>query len=92
MITLSLIHKYFEFIKSGKKTIEGRINTPKFANIKKEDLITFISNQTKVRANPATQQIIQHQMKDNRYRNGANGAFEELRKWRCKSRGDGQRR
>lgn len=46
MLNLSLIHTYFEFIKSGRKTIEGRINTPKFENLKPGDKIIFTSHQT----------------------------------------------
>lgn len=39
--------EYFNYIKSGKKTVEGRINTGKFATFKKGDRLKFLtSNET----------------------------------------------
>lgn len=34
---------WFSFIRKGIKTVEGRKNSPKYKNIKKGDLIEFIS-------------------------------------------------
>jgi len=45
-IKLSLMHKYFESIKSGEKTIEGRLNKNKYHNLKINDEIKFKSNKT----------------------------------------------
>lgn len=41
MINLSLKRKYFEAIKFGKKTVEGRLNGPKFKNLLSGDFISF---------------------------------------------------
>ncbi|MBD3273460.1 ASCH domain-containing protein [Candidatus Dependentiae bacterium] len=46
IIKLSLMHKYFENIKSGKKTIEGRLNKEKYQKLKINDKIEFKSNKT----------------------------------------------
>lgn len=34
MLELTLLPKYFEYIKSKVKTVEGRVNTDKFKKIK----------------------------------------------------------
>jgi ASC-1-like (ASCH) protein len=49
MLTLSVQKIYFDAIVDGIKTVEGRINTPKFKTLKPLDYITFIepdSNET----------------------------------------------
>jgi len=46
MLNLSLKHEYFDAIQSGLKTVEGRINSSKFKDLKIEDLISFASTRT----------------------------------------------
>jgi len=46
MIILSLRPIYFDFIKSGKKTIEGRINSDKFKDLKIGDKLIFTTDHT----------------------------------------------
>jgi ASC-1-like (ASCH) protein len=46
MIMLSLMPCYFELIKSGKKTVEGRIYTPKFEKLAQGDHTVFVKNGT----------------------------------------------
>jgi ASC-1-like (ASCH) protein len=41
MISLSLRKEYFDGIKTGLKTVEGRLNNQKFIGLKSEDLINF---------------------------------------------------
>lgn len=43
---LNLHPHYFDLIKAGKKTVEGRIATEKFNNIQIGDLIVFINSLT----------------------------------------------
>ena len=45
-LELHLQEPYFSLIKEGKKTIEVRLNKPKFHNLKKGDQITFNGNLT----------------------------------------------
>ena len=47
MINISIQQKYFDAIKSGRKTVEGRLNSTKFQNLKVAMPITFISTTTK---------------------------------------------
>ncbi len=44
--TLNLQPTYFDLIKSGQKTVEGRIATEKFHHIQIGDSLVFINNQT----------------------------------------------
>jgi len=46
MLQLSLQQKYFDDIKSGIKTAEGRCNSSKFENIVVGDQISFVCVQT----------------------------------------------
>lgn len=46
MLTLSVQQKYFEAIKDGTKTVEGRLNSPKFKDLKPNMHITFMCVQT----------------------------------------------
>ena len=43
MLTLSLKKKYFDAIKAGIKTVEGRLNSPKFKDLKPGMNIVFKS-------------------------------------------------
>lgn len=62
MITLSLLPQYFDLIASGKKTVEGRINTEKFAALKIGDGIAFTRGHTEKRLVCAVKSI--HRYKD----------------------------
>jgi ASC-1-like (ASCH) protein len=46
MISLFLLHQYFELIRLGLKTVEGRIDTKKFEVLQPGDKISFTSTQT----------------------------------------------
>ena len=46
MLTLSVQQKYFDAIKAGTKTVEGRLNSPKFQDLKPNMHITFTCVQT----------------------------------------------
>lgn len=36
--------KYLEFIKNSQKTVEGRVNKPKYTHIQRGDIIEFVSS------------------------------------------------
>ena len=40
---------WFEFIREGKKTIEGRLNKGKFKDMKIGDIISFVNDANKVK-------------------------------------------
>lgn len=46
MLNLTLNQQYFNAIKSGVKTVEGRINKPKFHDLKPGDPISFTCQET----------------------------------------------
>ena len=46
MVSLSVKNIYFDAIKSGKKTVEGRINTPKYQALAVGDQIAFLKEKT----------------------------------------------
>ncbi len=46
MLNLSLRQQYFDAIKSGLKTVEGRLNSPKFKDLKPGMNISFTSVNT----------------------------------------------
>lgn len=46
MLTLSLHKTYFDAIKIGLKTVEGRLNTPKFKNLEPNMQIIFKSTES----------------------------------------------
>jgi ASC-1-like (ASCH) protein len=48
IIEVTLKNKYLEYIKSGKKTVEVRINSGQFRNIKVGDKIKFFSRSNEV--------------------------------------------
>lgn len=41
---INVSHPWFDYIKLGKKTIEGRLNKGIFSQIKKDDIIKFVNN------------------------------------------------
>jgi len=46
MLNLVVKQVYFDAIKAGLKTVEGRLNSPKFKDLKFGDLITFTCHET----------------------------------------------
>lgn len=44
MLELSLMPCYFELVKSGKKTVEGRVDTHKFKTLVPGETVIFIKN------------------------------------------------
>jgi len=49
-LTLHVVKKYFSFIVSGHKTVEGRIAKEKFINLNKGDRLKFVSNDKEIDA------------------------------------------
>jgi ASC-1-like (ASCH) protein len=45
---ITLQQKYLDLIKSNKKTVEGRLNTGRFKNIKVGDIVEWFSSNNKV--------------------------------------------
>lgn len=46
MLNLRLQKEYFDAIKSGRKTVEGRVNSPKYKNLICGAKIGFVCNKT----------------------------------------------
>ena len=46
MLNLTLNKQYFDAIKAGIKTVEGRLNKPKFHTLKPGDPLTFTCKET----------------------------------------------
>ena len=46
MLNLTLNQQYFDAIKAGIKTVEGRLNKAKFHDLKTGDIITFSCKET----------------------------------------------